>query len=562
MSSPGQNGELQKLAQQAAGALKSSWITVEEHSWVPITLTEKQSLFLNLPHLEVLYGGAAGGGKTTAIAAGALQYVNDPNYHCLLLRRTFADLSKPGSLMDVLYNWLSGTGARWNDQKKQWRMPSGALIQFGYIETNQDKFRYKSDEYQSIFFDELTSFDEEPYVYLMSRLRKKKESRLPLRMRAGTNPGDIGAVWVMNRFVPDGFSVEEARANQFVEKVGFDAEGTEIKRAFVPALLTDNPGIDAESYLRSLNQLDPVTREQLLKGDWQIQQKGDVYPEWDERFHVITWSQFEQVTGSRRIPQSWLLGVGMDWGSTEGHPYAISFVARAGDNSPLAGKVFLYKAITGFAEPPRVVAEKIYDTLREDNGFDRVHVWLMSHEAKSVRDTMVMDHGLPFGAWKPDRSGGIAQVRDFLQVQGKDKVKHPFKDLAGSPSLFLIVDDEEAHFPKTDRGLARHRLEFPLYHYDEMGLPVRKINDAMDSLRGVAGAFFPPIAALSPEEQLKGKIDSFKLEDIEEGLISGERKAVIEMSQKYHIDSLIREERARQGGSSHPLDMWKESNLK
>lgn len=549
---------LKEITTIAAANLKSAW-TMSEHSWCPLSLTQKQQLFLDLPHMEALYGGAAGGGKTIALAAGALQYVDRPEFHALLLRRTFADLSKPGSLMDVLHDWLSGSGARWNDQRKQWRFPSGAKIQFGYIEVEQDKHRYRSDSYQYIAFDEVTAFEQGPYVYLISRLRRPANSTIPLRVRSGTNPGDIGTIWVMDRFIPEGFSVDDARENLYVEKFGIDGAGNQIKRAFVPALLSDNPGIDQAAYITSLNQLDSVTRAQLLQGDWQIKVRGDVYPEWDERYHVIRWSDFYRLVGSSRIPESWLLGVGMDWGGTESHPYHVTFCARAPEKSILAGKVFVYASLTGYAEPPRLVAEKIYDILKKDNAFDRVHVWLMSHEAKSVRDTMVMDHGLPFGGWKPDRTGGIAQVRDFLQVRG-DKPDHFHPDLKGSPSLYLIVADDEYAFAKTDAGLARLRLEFPLYHYDSQGLPERKINDAMDSLRGLAGAFFPPTAPLTQEDKLRDKINSFTL-DTPTGPVDEYHKAIHDMSRQYYIEQIIAEEKAK-GGMSHPLDFMKEGWLK
>lgn len=553
------NQILQGLAKSAVAGLKATW-TINEQNWVPVNLTTKQRLFLDLPHLEVLYGGAAGGGKTTAIAAGALQYVDRPGYHSLLLRRTFADLSKPGSLMDVLHSWLHGTGAKWNDQKKQWKFPAtGSIIQFGYIEQNNDKYRYKSDEYHSIFFDELTSFDEEPYVYLMSRLRRRKGSDIPLRMRAGTNPGDIGAVWCKARFVPEDFSVDRARQSQFVEKIGMDGQGNPVVRAFVPALLSDNPGLDAEGYLTSLNQLDPVSREQLLKGDWNIAVKGDVYPEWDEKYHVIGWDEFERVVGCRRIPENWLIGIGMDWGSTESHPYVVSFVARAPESSPLAGKTFLYKSLSGYAEPPRQVAMKIWDTLNEHKEFDRCYVWLMSHEAKSVRDTMVMEHGLPFGAWKPDRTAGIAQVRDFLQIRGEMPDSfHP--QLQGSPSLYLVVDDDERAFPRTDLGLARHRMEFPLYHYTEAGIPEnRKLNDAMDSLRGIMAVFGPPIAPLTEEERLQKRIKDFQL-DAPLRTMDEYDKVIWEMSRQSHIKEIIEDEKSK-NRLNHPMDQWKREIL-
>ena len=84
--------------------------------WAP---TETQTAFLLLDAKEAMYGGAAGGGKSVALLAAALQYVDAPGYHALILRRTFAALSKPGALIDLAHDWLSDTDATWNEQRKQ-----------------------------------------------------------------------------------------------------------------------------------------------------------------------------------------------------------------------------------------------------------------------------------------------------------------------------------------------------------------------------------------------------------------------------------------------------------
>jgi predicted phage terminase large subunit-like protein len=197
--------------------------------------------------LEVFYGGAAGGGKSAALLMAALQYVDDAGYSALILRRTYADLRLSGALMDMAHQWLAGTKAVWNSQAHTWSFPSGATLTFGYLETENDKYRYASAEFQFIAFDELTQFTESQYRFLFSRLRKKERSKLPLRMRAASNPGGIGHDWVKQRFL---------------------IEGKQHNRIFVPAKLADNPFLNAAEYEKSLSNLDPITRAQLLNGDW------------------------------------------------------------------------------------------------------------------------------------------------------------------------------------------------------------------------------------------------------------------------------------------------------
>ena len=200
--------------------------------------------------------------NSDALLMAALQYVDEPGYAAILFRRTYADLSLPGALMDRAAEWLSGTDARWSDKTKTWVFPSGATITFGYMETERDKYRYQSSEFQLVGFDELTQFPDSQYRYMFSRLRRLKDSHVPLRMRAASNPGGIGHEWVKQRFI---------------------TEGMKSGRPFIPARMEDNPHLELESYERGLNQLDPVTRAQLKSGDWSARQSGDKFKrEWFE----------------------------------------------------------------------------------------------------------------------------------------------------------------------------------------------------------------------------------------------------------------------------------------
>lgn len=217
--------------------------------------TEPQLEFLLADAREVLYGGAAGGGKSSALLMAALQYVDTPGYAAIIFRRTYADLSKPGALMDRAREWLSGTDAVFNEQKHMWRFPSGATLSFGHLEAEKDKYDYQGAEFQFIGFDELTQFQETQYRYLFSRLRRLKSTKVPLRMRASSNPGGAGHAWVFRRF--------------FTE--------AQPKRCFIPAKLEDNPHLDREAYEESLNELDPVTRRQLRNGDWEVREAGEYF---------------------------------------------------------------------------------------------------------------------------------------------------------------------------------------------------------------------------------------------------------------------------------------------
>lgn len=241
--------------------------TVDDNQFIPIALTRRQQLFLAYPAREILFGGAAGGGKSVSLLAAALQYVSVPDYAALLLRRTFADLWLPDALIPLSHQWLSSTDAKWDGQKNQWTFPSGATLTFGYLDTEIDKYRYQGAAFQFIGFDELTQFTETQYLYLFSRCRRKEGLNVPIRVRAASNPGGTGHEWVKKRFI---------------DKKTSHAVG----RAFILSRLEDNPHLDQSAYDTSLRELDPITRAQLRHGDWDIVANGVFKKSWFRRYRT------------------------------------------------------------------------------------------------------------------------------------------------------------------------------------------------------------------------------------------------------------------------------------
>lgn len=240
--------------------------------YVPWKPTAHQAAFLLVPQKEAFYGGAAGGGKSIALLMGALQYVEDPRYKALILRRTFADLAQPGALIDIAHEWLGPTDAQWNESKHTWTFPSGAILKFGHMANEVDKQQYQGGAYQFVGFDELTHFTETMYLYLFSRMRKQKDNNIPIRMRAAGNPGGPGHTWVKERFI-DPPDPEEMTARQI--------QAQKAKRIFIPSGLQDNDYLDKEDYIESLMELDVVTRNQLMNGDWDIEADGNMFKrEW------------------------------------------------------------------------------------------------------------------------------------------------------------------------------------------------------------------------------------------------------------------------------------------
>lgn len=229
--------------------------------YIPYDPTPKQRAFLLMNDAkEILYGGAAGGGKSVAQLMAALQYVDVPGYSAILFRKTYADLSLPGALIDMSKQWLmpfvESKEVRWSEKEKRYEFPSGASLSFGYLESANDCYRYQGAEFQYIGMDEVTHIDPSNYRYLFSRLRKPKSLQVPLRFRATANPGGAFGEYYYQRF--------------FVE-------GKDVGRIFIGAGIDDNPYLDAEAYKESLAELDPIERERLLNGNWEIKASGDMF---------------------------------------------------------------------------------------------------------------------------------------------------------------------------------------------------------------------------------------------------------------------------------------------
>lgn len=238
-----------------------SLLTPRLTKYIPWDPTPKQRAFLLMNETkEVLYGGAAGGGKSVAQLMAALQFVDIPGYSAILFRRTYADLSLPGALIDMSKQWLfpfvESKEVRWSEKDKRYDFPSGATLSFGYLESDNDCYRYQGSAFQYIGMDECTHISPSNYRYLFSRLRKTVDLPVPLRFRATANPGGQFGEYYYQRF--------------FVE-------GKENGRIFIPAGLSDNPFLDAEAYRDALAELDPVERERLLNGNWEIKANGDLF---------------------------------------------------------------------------------------------------------------------------------------------------------------------------------------------------------------------------------------------------------------------------------------------
>lgn len=200
---------------------------------------------------EVFYGGAGGGGKSDALLMLVLQdeWIDQPDYSALILRKTFVDLNQPEGVLTRAHEWLDGKpGVTWEAKHNRFVFASGAMIQFGHCNGPRDHLKYRGGKYNVVCWDELTDFQENQYTFLFSRQRRPEGSTLPLITASASNPGGPGHAWVKTRLV----------------------DGSAPDRIFIPANYEDNPHLDQKSYGETLDNLLPVERARIKHGDWTI----------------------------------------------------------------------------------------------------------------------------------------------------------------------------------------------------------------------------------------------------------------------------------------------------
>ena len=253
-----------------------------------------QTDFLASTEQEVLYGGSAGGGKSYAMIADPVRYLNNPNARMLLVRRSTEELRELISVSKQLYP-KAIPGIKFMERDKTWVAPSGATLWMSYLDRDDDVMRYQGQAFNWIGFDELTQWPTPyPWNYMRSRLRTTKASGLPLYMRATSNPGGPGHQWVKKTFIDPqtpnkSFWATDPDTGEIIcwPKGHTKEDEPLFKRRFIPANLFDNPYLAEDGmYEANLLSLPEHQRRQLLEGDWDINE-GAAFPEFNRKIHVV-----------------------------------------------------------------------------------------------------------------------------------------------------------------------------------------------------------------------------------------------------------------------------------
>ena len=358
-----------------------------------------QEDFLAASETDVLYGGAAGGGKSYAMLVDPLRYAHRPAHRGLIIRRSMPELRELIDKSRELYP-KAFPGCKYKEVEKLWNFPSGAKIEFGFLERDADVYRYQGQAYSWIGFDEITHLPTEfGWNYLASRLRTT-DPEIKTYLRCTANPGGIGAAWVKKRYV-DSSEINKS----FVGKDG-------LTRKFIPARLLDNPYLANDGiYEQMLMSLPPVQRKQLLEGNWDVNE-GAAFVEFDIDVHIV--SPFH-------IPITWERIKGIDYGYASESACVWGAVDRA-DGTLIIYRELYKKGLTG-EDLGRIITDMEMQDPFSVSGVLDTSAWSRTGTTGPTVGETLVKQGHKLRRADKNRIQGKIQIHEYLKVQPSGRPK-------------------------------------------------------------------------------------------------------------------------------------------
>ena len=285
---------------------------------INLELHKQQSACFLSPATEILYGGAAGGGKSHCMRVIAIAYAMEiQNCQIYLFRRLFADLHKnhvegTSGFAALLAPWVASRHVSITDSEISFW--NGAKIYLAHCQHEKDVIKYQGAEIHVLLIDELTHFSEKIYKFLRGRCRigglkipERYKHKLPLII-CGSNPGGVGHQFVKETFIDN---AEPMQVRQMPPEEGG------MLRQYIPAKLADNPTMMENDpfYADKLLGLGGSLAKAMLAGDWDAIE-GCYFDTFDKNLHVIE---------PFLIPPDWARIRGYDWGYSK--PFATLWAA-------------------------------------------------------------------------------------------------------------------------------------------------------------------------------------------------------------------------------------------
>ncbi|WP_025899058.1 terminase family protein [Sneathiella glossodoripedis] len=387
-----------------------------------LSLHERQGRAFTSKATEILYGGAAGGGKSHLMRVASVIWCAEiPGLQVYLFRRIREDLIKnhmegANGYRSLLAPWVQAGLVKIVEDEIRF-LWNGSKIYLCHCKDEKDRFKYQGSEIHVLLMDELTHFTEVIYRFLRNRVRmvgidlKEEYKGIFPRIISGANPGGVGHQFVKTTFVDDVEPMEVRRMPP--------SEGGML-RQFIPARLEDNPSMarDDPDYEKRLEGLGSKALVDAMRwGDWNVVE-GAYFDCWNAQTHVLR--PFE-------IPKDWLRFRSFDWGSAK--PFSVGWWAIANEQFRTPdgqiiprGAMVRYREWYGKKSPDvglKLTVEQVADGIKEREAGDKI--------SYGVADTSIFaEDGGPSQAerfsakkvfFKPadkQRLAGWSQMRDRM----------------------------------------------------------------------------------------------------------------------------------------------------
>ena len=430
-----------------------------------------QTDFLAAGEKDVLYGGAAGGGKSFAMIVDPLRYCHKKAHRALILRRSMPELREMIDKSRELYP-QAFPGAKFREVEKLWNFPSGAKVEFGFLERDADFYRYQGQAYSWIGFDEITHLPTEfSWNYLASRLRTTDPS-ITTYLRCTANPGGVGSHWVKKRYI------EPAEHNTSFQ----GADG--LTRKFIPAKLADNPYLAEDGvYEQMLKSLPPIQRRQLLEGNWDVAE-GAAFVEFNPSVHVVTPFQ---------LPLPWERVKGIDYGYAS-ESCCLWGIIDINDGTLIIYRELYKKGLTGEELGGIITDMELEDPFSVSGVLDTA-AWARTGTTGPTVGEALIKAGHKLRRADKNRIQGKIQIHEFLKVRenGRPKLQifntcpNLIRELQSIPLSKTNPEDVDTH--ASDHAydalrymiMSRPRMESPL---ERMRGLKREMHQPSDSIFG------------------------------------------------------------------------------
>lgn len=396
-----------------------------------------QEALIACPVFEVFFGGARGGGKTEASLGDWLHHSEMYRESAigLFVRRKLTELTEVIARSKQLFIPLGG---KYNEQKKEWLMASGARLRFAYLERDSDAEAYQGHSYTRLYLEEVCNF---PSPAPVNKLRATLRSGagVPVGMRLTGNPGGPGHNWVKARYIdpnPNGWEV--IREDTEIELWG-KKEIVTLDRVFIPSKVSDNQLMlknDPTYVLRLKQSGSEALVRAWLEGDWSIID-GAFFSEINPEKHFLPALPVREFLQQN---PNLLRFRSFDWGSAK--PFSCIWYVlidkdrRIADRTIPAGSLIAYKEWYGASGPNvglKMTADQVAQGILQREQGERI--------AYGVADPAIFirDGGPSIGEIMA--IAGITWRRaDNKRKPGWEKVRQMLTGTDGFPHLYFSED--------------------------------------------------------------------------------------------------------------------------